>query len=172
MCTYPNAFCPVFVLAFYLMTPVHTSRTPHRIPLTPFFQSNKQPVLLARSLSPPQVGVALKSIVYVNAAVHELEATAGCEHAKEHLRRLEWAPGGALDRAAATLGSAQFGQHYNLAGGLGAQGGGQGGSSHGRRLAGSFTLDEYDELLQKLYWLLQVYESESVYRYKYIAQAV
>lgn len=99
------------------------------------------------------MGVALKSIVYVNAAVHDLEAASGCEHAKESFRRLAWAPGGGLDNVASVLGSAQFGEHYNLAGGLGDQGG-----SHHRRLAGSFTLDQYDELLRKLYWLLQVVE--------------
>jgi hypothetical protein len=99
------------------------------------------------------VGVALKSIVYVNAAVHDLETASGCEHATENFRRLAWAPGGELDKVASALGSEQFGEHYNLAGGLGDQQ--RGGGGH-RRLAGSFTLDQYDDLLGKLYWLLQV----------------
>jgi hypothetical protein len=111
------------------------------------------------------VGVAVKSIVYVNNATHDLEVLSGCVHPDESFRRrLSWTEGGQLDQIAAGMGD-QFKEHFNMFGALKDQpafahassfsmlvGGGASGEGH-RRLA-SWTLDQYDDLLFKCFLLL------------------
>jgi len=109
------------------------------------------------------VGVALKSIVYVNNATHDLEVASGCSHKAESLRRRAlWTDGGALDQVAAGLGD-QFKEHFNLFGALADQPDLAGGSSlsewvgsgeGARRRLASWTLDDYDDLLLKCFLLL------------------
>jgi hypothetical protein len=111
------------------------------------------------------VGVALKSIVYVNNATHDLEVASGCSHVAESLRRRQlWSDGGHWDQLAAGLGD-QFRDHFNLFGALADQptlaGGaslleglvGGSGDASRRRLA-AWTLDDYDDLLFKCFLLL------------------
>jgi hypothetical protein len=89
------------------------------------------------------LGVALKSINYVEHIMHDLEKASGCKHATEHVRRLEVET--LHDSLAETLGDS-FGDHFGM---LGAHDG----SAHGRRLA-SMTLQEYDDLTFRCFNLL------------------
>ena len=87
------------------------------------------------------VGVALKSINYIEHVAHDLELASGCKHSVEHIRRLD----AHMDGLSEKLGGG-FGDHFGMLGQ-------HDGSAHGRRLA-SMTLDEYDELIVKCFNLL------------------
>jgi len=100
------------------------------------------------------IGVALKTINYIELTMHDIEVSSGCGHeSEEHLRRqlLEWGEGGTLDTLAAKLTPQQFGEW--LAGSA-ASAGTRGGGGLGRLLAGSFTIDDYEELNRKSFNLL------------------
>lgn len=92
------------------------------------------------------IGVALKSINYIELGMHDLEVSSGCGHQQdEHIRRLaqqEWGAGGALDQLASKLGAEGFSAWHA-------------GSEHGmRRRLASWTVDDLDELNRSCFQLL------------------
>jgi len=105
------------------------------------------------------LGVALKTINYIELGIHDLEVSSGCGHLQfETLRRERrklWEEGGALDQLKDKLGDSYESLVGNALGdGLSlVDGSGLFTENHGRRLA-AWTLDEYDDLIQKCFIML------------------
>jgi hypothetical protein len=103
------------------------------------------------------IGVALKTINYIELGIHDLEVASGCGHIQlEAIRRsrhLLWTPGGALDKLKEQLGDAYESTVGNALGNDLALLDGNNGLAHGRRLAG-WSLDEYDELIYRCFLML------------------
>jgi hypothetical protein len=102
------------------------------------------------------LGVALKTINYIELGIHDLEVASGCGHIQHETLRRErrklWEEGGALDQLKEKLGDSYESIVGNALGdGLFMVDGS--GLDHGRRLA-AWTLDEYDELLHKCFIML------------------
>jgi hypothetical protein len=89
------------------------------------------------------IGVALKTINYIELTMHDLEIASGCGHeSEEHLRRQlgEWGEGGTMDALAEKLTPQEFREWFS-------------GSEH-RQRAGGCSVDDYNDLNQKSFNLL------------------